>query len=32
MTVEPLAPCDPLNQNKPAPFEFITENVYITMR
>jgi hypothetical protein len=30
--VEPLISLDPLDQSKPAPFEFISENIYITER
>lgn len=28
--LEPLAPSDPKNPNKPAAFEFIRENIYIS--
>ena len=30
--IEPLLPTDPLNSEKPAPFEFITENTCLTER
>ena len=30
--LEPLAPSDPNNPDIPAPFDYITENVYISPR
>lgn len=30
--MEPLLPCDPVDSERPAPFDHITENLYLTDR